>query len=51
LAKIEQVLDKHRKNWIGHVLRGESLLWVGSLWREEWKRPRGRPRMKNLWMD
>ena len=36
---------KRKKNWIGHVVRGEGLLKQVLEGRMEGKRPRGRPRM------
>ena len=36
---------RRKKNWIGHVVRGEGLLKVVLEGRMEGKRPRGRPRM------
>ena len=34
-----------KKNWIGHVVRGDSLIKLVQDGRMEGKRPRGRPRM------
>ena len=41
---LEEVL-KRKKNWIGHVVRGEGLLKQVMEGRMEGKRPRGRPRI------
>ena len=38
------VIRNRKKNWIGHVLRGEGLLREVMEGRMEGKRPRGRPR-------
>ena len=43
-----ETLEKRRKNWIGHVLRGDGLLREVLEGRMERKRPRGRPRVKML---
>ena len=36
---------KRKKNWIGHVVRGEGLLRDVIEGRTEGKKPRGRPRV------
>ena len=41
---IKAVWDR-RKNWIGHVVRGDGLMKLVLEGRIELKRPRGRPRM------
>ena len=41
---VEKII-RRKKNWIGHVVRGEGLLNVVLEGRMEGKRPRGRPRM------
>ena len=43
--RLLEVITKRKKNWIGHVLRGEGLLRDVMEGRMEGKRPRGRPRM------
>ena len=40
-----QAILKRKKNWIGHVLRGGSLLKLVIEGRRVGKKPRGRPRM------
>jgi len=32
---LTEMLERRRKNWIGHVLRGDGLL--REVWKEEWK--------------
>lgn len=39
------MIVKRKKNWIGHIVRGESLLKIVIEGRMEGKRPRGRRRM------
>ena len=34
-----------KKNWIGHVVRGDGMMKLVLEGRKEGKRPRGRPRM------
>ena len=41
-------IKRTKKNWIGHVLRGDGLLKDVMEGRMEGKRPRGRPRMGML---
>src|SRR6476619_1071997 len=41
---IKTIWDR-KKNWIGHVVRGDSLIKLMLEGRMEGKRPRGRPRM------
>ena len=41
------ILDR-KKNWIGHVVRGDGLMKLVLEERMEGKRPRGRPRM-GIW--
>ena len=38
-------IEKRKKNWIGHIVRGNSLLKLVLEGRMEGKRPRGRPRI------
>ena len=40
-----QAVMKRKKNWIGHVVRGNSLLKLVIEGRVTGKKPRGRPRM------
>ena len=40
-----EAVVKRKKNWIGHVVRGEGLLRDVIEGRMEGKRPRGRPRI------
>jgi hypothetical protein len=42
---IVQAILKRKKNWIGHVKRGDSLLKLVIDGRMLGKKPRGRPRM------
>ena len=39
-----ELVVRRKKNWIGHVVRGEGLLKLCIEGRLEGKRPRGRPR-------
>src|SRR6476469_6654883 len=41
---IKTIWDR-KKNWIGHVVRGDGLMKLVLEWRMEGKRPRERPRM------
>jgi hypothetical protein len=41
---IVDIIIERKKNWIGHVLRGDSLMRLVLEGRMEGKRPRGRPR-------
>ena len=43
-----ETLERRRKNWIGHVLRGDGLLREVLEERMEGKRLKGRPRVKML---
>ena len=38
-------IEKRKKNWIGHIVRGNGLLKLVLEGRMEGKRPRGRPRI------
>jgi hypothetical protein len=42
---IVQAILKRKKNWIGHVMRGDSLLKLVIERRMLGKKPRGRPRL------
>src|SRR5579864_9141289 len=43
-----QAIVKRKKNWIGHVVRGNSLLKLALEGRMVGKKPRGRPRMGTI---
>ena len=40
-----EAVVKRKKNWIGHIVRGEGLLKLALEGRMEGKRQRGRPRL------
>jgi hypothetical protein len=46
--QIVETIIRRKKNWIGHILRGDSLLKDTIEGRMEGKRPRGRPRIGML---
>ena len=46
--KLVDVIIQRKKNWIGHVLRGDGLLKEVMEGKMEGKRPKGRPRMGML---
>jgi len=47
-SQLISVIRNWKKNWIGHVLRGEGLLREVMEGRMEGKRPRGRSRKRML---
>ena len=42
------VIIRRKKNWIGHVVRGDGLLREVNEGKMDGKRPRGRPRIGML---
>ena len=40
-----KTIEKRKKNWIGHIVRGNGLLKLVPEGRMEGQRPRGRPRI------
>ena len=46
--KLVDVILERKKNWIGHVLRGDGLLKEVMEGRMEGRRPKGRPRIGML---
>jgi len=43
--KLVELIVRRKKNWIGHIVRGNGLLKKVIEGRMQGKRPRGRPRM------
>ena len=46
--RIIETIERRKKNWIGHVVRGNGLLKLVLEGRMEGKRPRSRPRIGTI---